>query len=63
MSYDFPVGVNFMFVLVCFPKFNSFMHMHMKIMQYVGPIRSSPKEKFAHYIRNMCNRWQSHPSL
>jgi hypothetical protein len=25
--------------------FNSFMHMHMQIMQYVGPIRSSPKEK------------------
>jgi hypothetical protein len=26
-------------------------------MQHVGPIRSSPKEKLAHYIRRMYDRW------
>jgi hypothetical protein len=36
--------------------------MHMQIMQHVGPIRSSPKEKFAQYIRCTYNRWQSHSS-
>jgi hypothetical protein len=39
------------------------MHMHMQIMEHVGPIRSSPKEKFAHYIRRTYSRWQSHSSL
>jgi hypothetical protein len=36
--------------------------MHMQIMQYVGPIRSSPKEKFAHYIKHIYNWWWcTHP--
>jgi hypothetical protein len=61
-SYSFWVLVNFQFVSVCFTKFNSFMHMHMQIMQYVVPIRSSPNEKFAHYIRHMYKRWWSHSS-
>jgi hypothetical protein len=62
MSYSFSVWVIFKIVLVCFSKFNSFMHMHMQIMQYVCPIRSSTEEKFAHYIRRAYNRWQSHSS-
>jgi hypothetical protein len=43
-------------VSICFSKFNPLMHMHMQIMQYVGPIRSSPKENIAHYIRHTYNR-------
>jgi hypothetical protein len=35
-----------MFVSICFSKFNSLMHMHTHIMQYVGLIHSSPKENF-----------------
>jgi hypothetical protein len=35
------------------------MPMHMQIVQHIAPIRSSPKEKFAHYIRRAYNRWQS----
>jgi hypothetical protein len=31
-------------------------------MTYVGPIHSSPKEKFAQYIRRTYKRWQSHSS-
>jgi hypothetical protein len=31
-----------MLVSISFSKFNSLMHMHMQIMQYVGLIRSSP---------------------
>jgi hypothetical protein len=27
-----------------------------------GPIRSPPKEKFAHYIRHTYSQWQSHSS-
>jgi hypothetical protein len=38
------------------------MHMHMQHIQLVGPIRSSPKENFAHYIRRTYSRWQSHSS-
>jgi hypothetical protein len=32
------------------------MHIISKIMTYVSPTRSSPKEKFAHYIRRTYNR-------
>jgi hypothetical protein len=31
-------------------------HAHAKIMTYVDPIRSSPKEKFAQYIRRTYSR-------
>jgi hypothetical protein len=31
-------------------------------MTHGGPIHSSPKERFAQYIRHTYNRWQSHSS-
>jgi hypothetical protein len=40
-----------------FFKINSIMHMHMQHMTHVGPIRPSPKEKFAQYIRRTYSRW------
>jgi hypothetical protein len=50
-----------MLVSICFSRFNSIIHMHRQIMQYVGPIHYS-KEKFAHFIRRTYNQWQSHSS-
>jgi hypothetical protein len=56
MLFGFLIRSEFMLVQL-FSKIISIMHMHMQIMQHVGPICSSPKEVFAHYIRHTYSRW------
>jgi hypothetical protein len=59
IDFDFLFGFNFRWLsgFQCSPYSCTCIY---KIMTYVGPIHSSPKEKLVQYIRRMYSRWHSH---